>query len=139
MNNKGFTLIELIVVLAISALILIMAIPSINNASNETRDKEYLEFRDSIVYGARLFYRQKSNDLNWNAAKTEATISFSELKSEGLVKDFVPTQKSSKKGCNTVDSPDSVVVKITKSGSKVSYKVSGLECGVGENKKPVGE
>ena len=140
MNNKGFTLVELIVALAISALILIMAIPSINNATNETRDKEYLEYKNSIIYGARLYYKQRSSDLDWEG--NTATIKFSDLKSAGLVKDFVPTQKSSKKGCNTAESPEAVSVKITKSNSadndsKVSYEVSGLMCGVGSNKKEI--
>ena len=141
-NNKGFTLVELMVVLAISGIILIMAIPSINNTSNEARDREYTEYRDSIIYGARLYYKRRSSDLDWNASKTEAVISFNDLKEANLVKDFVPTQKSSKKGCNTADRPGDVSVKITKSNnttnnSKVSYEVVGLKCGVGTNKKEI--
>ena len=161
-NNKGFTLVELLVVLAISALILIMAIPSINNISGDTQDEEYQEYMESIVYGAKLYYRQKYDDISgWNNVSStnidantrkdvvEAKINYSDLVSANYIKDFSPTERGSKKKCNTSINPDAVSITITETrtvskkdssikNKKISYKVNGLECG--SNKlKPVKE
>lgn len=146
MNNRGFTLIELLITLSISALILIMAIPSITGISNDNRDKEYQEYKESIIYGAKLYYKQRSVDLNWvnkGSNVEEATINFSDLLSLNYVKEFTPTQKEGKKKCDT--SP--VKVKITKTTKvdpkrpngeptiKLDYEVEGLSCGVGNLKE----
>ena len=131
MNNKGFTLIELLVVLAISALILIMAIPSINSVSNETRNKEFKEYRDSIIYGAKLYYKQKSVDI------TNNKIYYTDLEKSNYVKSFTATEhnteKSGNKGCNTDSDTEkkNIYVEISKDSStnKITYKVVGLKCG----------
>ena len=154
MNNKGFTLVELLVALAISALILIMAIPSINNMSSDTQDREYQEYKESIVYGAKLYYRQKYDDISgWNTVSStnidantrkdvlEAKINYTDLVNANYIKEFSPTERGSKKKCNTSTEPSKVIITITEtrtvlksSGSiknkKMSYKVDGLECGV---------
>ncbi len=134
MNNKGFTLIELLIVISISALVLIMAIPSINNTSSELKDKEYQEYKNSLIYGAKLYYKQKSADLSWTteSGKQTASVSFKVLKENGYVKKFSSTQHNSKKKCNTdTNNDDLVSVKITKeNNNKITYEVKGLQCGI---------
>ncbi len=146
MNNKGFTLVEMIIAIAISSLILIMAIPSINNMTHDTRNTEFTEYRDSIIQGAKLYYSTKGADLYWvddDEGNELSSVTFRQLMDSGYVKYFNENPKEGSKRCNTDEGEeDLVMVEITRkkstatggnraSGSgKVTYKVFELRCGV---------
>lgn len=148
MNNKGFTLVEIIVAMAISSLILIMAIPSINNMTHDTRNEEFTKYRDSIIQGAKLYYSTKEADLYWvtdENGNEVSSVTFRQLLDSGYVKYFNENPKENSKRCNTDEGEeDNVLVEITRqkstatggnrvSGSgKVTYKVYELRCGTTE-------
>ena len=116
MNNKGFTLVEVLVVMSISALILMIALPSITKLSSSNKETKKKQYESSIIAGAKLYVESKEIDLNWNGNTT--TITFNTLKTNNYVK--------TNKGCNT----NNVTITVTKniSTNKKTYVVNNLSC-----------
>ncbi|MFA6752980.1 MAG: prepilin-type N-terminal cleavage/methylation domain-containing protein, partial [Bacilli bacterium] len=54
-NNKGFTLTEVIVTISIVAILMIIAIPSINNVMKNSRDQISSMTKKNIEESAKLF------------------------------------------------------------------------------------
>ena len=61
MNNKGFTLSELLVTLAIFAIVLVIGIPSIINAVNRNAEKQYDVFVKEIISSAEDYIEENRN------------------------------------------------------------------------------
>lgn len=58
MNEKGFTLVELLAALSILAILVIIAVPAFNTVNNQTRSAS-LENRKKAITGAMLNYANK--------------------------------------------------------------------------------
>lgn len=87
-NNKGFTLVELIVVIAIMGVILILALPQVSKIQSANKDRKYDAYYSSIESGAKLYIDSRSKDLFGNNTSGCVTVPYSELKKQNLVKDF---------------------------------------------------
>jgi len=72
-NKRGFTLIELIVVLAVLAIILAIAIPRFVTIQDESRIKADVATAEQIIKAARLMEarRNDGNETVYNPADTE--------------------------------------------------------------------
>ena len=62
-NNQAFTLIELIVVIAIMGIILILALPQISRLQSTNKDKKYDAYYSSIESAAKLYMDSQAKDL----------------------------------------------------------------------------
>jgi len=58
-GQKGFTLIELVVVMAILAVIAALAVPKVGTVLNESKAKAHNNNLDLIAHAAELYYDQK--------------------------------------------------------------------------------
>ncbi len=104
MNNKGFTLIELVMVVAILALIALFATPNVIRVMNRNKAENYNSTLDSILEAGKEYTSDNRytlnfgntfgasgascmpTDSNYNTKKIYATVTLSTLISEGYVK-----------------------------------------------------
>ena len=83
MNNKGFTLIELIVTILLVAMISSIAFASINKAIQKSKEKECLNIKTSIRSAADLYfsdnrYNSEANNVTAQELKTQNYLNIKE-------------------------------------------------------------
>lgn len=133
MNNKGSTLIEVIVVMVIVGIISVMAFPSITKLQTQNNKKTYLEYEEVLKIGAKLYVDKYNRDL-WGLNEGGCkSIPVQNLHNEKLIKDFTGkknevvdkgqsfvnvTKNSSTKAVNYQ------VYLVVKNGSQTIYKTS---------------
>ena len=88
MNKKGFTLVELIVVIAIMGIILILALPQVGRIRANNRDAKFDAYAQAIERGAKLYVDNYSRDLFGYSDSGCVEVKYSWLKNKNLVKDF---------------------------------------------------
>lgn len=55
LNNKGFTLIEVLAVVVILSIIMAIMVPSVNNILNRNKEENYDDLEDSIISAAKIY------------------------------------------------------------------------------------
>ncbi len=105
MNNKGFTLVELLVSISILAILTIIAIPTLRAFQNSNSNSQYENYAKSIETSAKLYNDSYSEDLFGNATDGCEKVSLTELMNKSLAKDI------SKKDINcNLEQKDSYVI-----------------------------
>ncbi len=87
-NVKGFTIVEVIVTLAIIGIILIIALPRLVGLKDSNNDKKYDAYRDSILAASKLYVDDEGKDMFGNYSSGCKVVSYQDLKDKNLVKDF---------------------------------------------------
>ena len=125
--EKGFSLVELIVVVVILAVIALVSVPVVNNIINDSKEKSYMEQERSIVAAARTYMTSHSSELPSSTAATKC-VTVSDLKTEGLLKDEAiknPVGKDYKLDASTIYKERSEQfdggVLVTYNGTKYTY------------------
>ncbi len=119
-NRKGFTLVELLVVVVILGIITGLSIPLIRNIQNSNEKKEYKAYLDTLKYSAKLYVDSYGEDLFGRHKSGCTIIRFKELQEKGLLKDITIDKVS----CNS----DETFVKVVKMDNKYGYAPS-IGCG----------
>lgn len=104
-KNKGFTLVELLAVIAILAIIVAIAVPTIGNVIGDSEEKAHEANVELIENAARLAH------VSGLEVEDDGGYSINELKNNGYL-DELPK----KVGENTYQPTDTVSVKETNSG-----------------------
>ena len=73
MNKKGFTLTEILLAIAIIAIILIIAVPSIIKISSSIKAREF-ETKKTLILSAAESYGKNNQDIFGNASQVEITV-----------------------------------------------------------------
>ncbi len=118
-KKRGFTLVEVIVTLAIIGVVLIIALPLIGNLRDSNKDKKYDAYRDSFTAASKLYVDRYSENLFGNYENGCAVITYQNLLDADLIKPIDDEDIT----CDT----DSSVVNVEKNDDKYSYLTS-LQC-----------
>ena len=118
MNNKGFTLIEVVTAVVIMSLLGTIAVTSMMSVLKSGNDKYYKNQEDMVIMAAKEYYSDHKGELPIES--DTSTITLDEL----IESDYIDTVKDSKG--NTCNGKSTVTVsKIDK--EKYNYKVE-LDC-----------
>lgn len=86
LNNKGFTLVELLAVLVILITILVIAIPSITSSVERNKEQMLNKKYDLIEAAAESYVNLYKNNINYTSFKAGTCgISLEDIKSVGLL------------------------------------------------------
>ncbi len=88
MKKNGFTLVEMLVVLAIMALILIMVFPLVNNIQQRNENKKYVYHERAVLEAAKLYYDQHEIDLAGSSWTGCLEITYQQLLDSLLLKEI---------------------------------------------------
>ncbi len=124
-NNKGFTLVELLVVMVIMGIIIGLSFPAIRKLQEKNMEKKFTTYQESLKMAAKLYTDSYEEDIFGRKENGCACISFSELKDKKLAKDITVKDVS----CAT----DNTFVRITKIADAYTY-VSYVGCKEKDNK-----
>ena len=126
MNKKGFTLVELLVTVAVLGIITGLSIPLIRNVQTAQAEKKYTLYLDTVDYAAKAYTDSYSMDLFNNSPSGCAFIYYNDLQRYNLIKDINITNMS----CNS----DYTIVKVIKYQGKYYYN-SYIGCGTSNGGK----
>lgn len=89
-KTTGFTLVELVVAIAILGIIIAIALPTVNSIQAKNEKKKYVSYEESIISSAKLYIDSYGEDkFNKRDLNTQcASIKFEELKSLNLLKSY---------------------------------------------------
>ena len=89
MNNKGFTMVELLVAMAIMGLLMIMAFPTMRAVQLNNQKKKYESYGESVLSAAKLYTDSYSEDLfDPTITNQFKTIYLTQIVKKGLLKDI---------------------------------------------------
>ena len=119
-NQKGFTLVELLVAVTILGIITGMSIPLVRNVHKNNEQRKYNSYGDSLVQATKLYVDSYGQDLFGYKKTGCALVSYQQLKNKGLIKDFSYNNMS----CNS----DDTLVRVVKMNKQYGYSYQ-LYCG----------
>lgn len=120
MKNNGFTLIELMVTVAIIALLSVFITPVVKNLIDDSNEKAYNSVVDTIEDAAKSYlYLNNSSIDSLITANGYAEVTIETLKDNDLLDNKIINPLTKTEISNTD------VVRITKSGIKYSYEYIG--------------
>ncbi len=83
MENKGFTLSELLVCLAILALVLVIAIPSIIGVVDRNKESQYEMVVNDIISSAEEYVQEHRNEYVSSICQPDCKIQLQDLVNDG--------------------------------------------------------
>lgn len=124
MNNKGFSLIELIVVISLIAIVVIVVVKFSGNTVSLNEEEAYKIMKNSIINATDKYLLECESGLlecnhSWNNNKT--TISVTSLIEAGYFKTVIdPT--------NNEDISKCLVIEVAKVNEDYKYKLNDEKC-----------
>ena len=123
-NKKGFTLVELLVVMVVLGVVVGLSIPMLRNMSSANDNRQYKTYSQSVLSGSKMYVDSYEEDLFGREDYGCALITYDQLVEKRLLKDILVNDIS----CNS----DKTLVKVVKFDGQVFYKTY-LGCGPEKN------
>ena len=97
MKKKGFTLIELLAVLSVMAIILLVAVPSINNQLKKIKENNFNQFQDDLFLAAESYISAAADDYKvLKSNNQQVCIKIQDLIEGGWIKSTLVDPKENK-------------------------------------------
>ena len=117
-NNKGFTLIEVLVAITIMGIITVMALPGVQQLQSRNRERKYEKYGESLVSSAKLYVDSNEEDIFGYAVSGCADITFSELEAKALAKDYETNGITCVGNMTNADLRDDTIIHVEKKNNK---------------------
>ena len=115
-NNKGFTLVELLVAITILGIIMAIAIPQLSNIQNNNKTTKYKKYADTIIASGKLYTDAYTEDMFGNNKSGCIDIPYTDMDDKDLIKDI----KVSGATCKS----DKTFIRVRKANDHYFYEVS---------------
>ena len=148
LNNKGFTLIEVLAILVIISVLLGIAIPSVISSINNSKKASYKILVSNIVTGSIQLYEEvlygnsEISGYSINENGTEITTTLQDLVNNGYLRGSNLKEEVTKVIINPVTNKNigscEIIIKRDNSNNKVTYTVNsngGVDCPTDEDYK----
>ena len=132
LNNKGFSLIEILAVVVILAIVSTVGIVSITSMINKSKDNYYVSQNENFVMAARAYVNDNRDRLPKNIGGSNR-IKLDELLKSNYLKEEIKDQD--KKPCD----PSKSYVKVLKKNQNDYRYIGYLNCPACDKKKKAGE
>ncbi len=116
-QSYGFTLIELLVAITVLGLILVMALPQVNNIRDKNKTTKYKKYAEGMLTSGKLYTDSYTEDMFGNNTSGCYDIPYSELKKKNLLKDI----KVDNASCSG-NTATATYVRVRKAGDHYTYE-----------------
>jgi type IV pilus assembly protein PilA len=123
-NKKGYTLIELLAVLAIMAAILLVAVPSISKQLAGIEENNYSQFKQNLYLAAESYVNSNTSASNTLKNDKKLCVKISDLISGGWVRSTLTNPKTGE----NVSNNSSVYIVNDNSEYKYTYYPTSDTC-----------
>lgn len=114
MNQKGFTLIEIVGVVIVFAVILLVSLPAISKTLKHQKDQEYNQVLNDVYAATEQYVESnRTSFIPLEHIGGEVSISIALLQDTGYLKENLVNPKTGKKFSRA----DSIIVKVNKDGT----------------------
>ena len=93
MNNKGFTLIETLMVIVLIGIISLILVPNVVSMINKNKTKSCENLKNNIISATKIYVNENKYDLNFTC-DNEVDITISTLKENGKISDDIKDPKT---------------------------------------------
>ena len=71
LNNKGFTLIEVLAVIVILSILMAIMVPSVGNIMKKNKEDNYQNLKDSIISAAKIYISDNRYQITVGSCTTQ--------------------------------------------------------------------
>ena len=89
MNRKGFTMIELLMVIVIIAILSAILIPNIIVIMNKNNEKNIEALEKNIISAAKTYVNDNKYDMGFSCTHHQEDITLKELKDKGYISNII--------------------------------------------------
>ena len=92
LNNKGFTLVEVLAVVVIMSILVAIMVPSVNNLIDKNKETNYQSLKDGIIHATKVYLSDNRYDIKIEKSCSSDTeeINVTHIKDEVLTDSKLP-------------------------------------------------
>lgn len=137
LNNKGFTLVEVLAVVVILSLLVIMVVPNVNSLIKQNNNNAYNNLKDNILVASKIYLSDNRYDivLEKTCNNDSEEINIKSIDGDGLVDSKLPIKYLTNSGNITTTSNGNIISPLDSSlhlDLNNSYVLIKYQCSIGD-------